>query len=66
MTAFDLDNQIDDMLVQKKGTSDAVLSTFKDQAVVCNDGAPKISVLKLLRSILVPNSVPAAELNLEN
>lgn len=60
MTAFDLDQQIDDLLAQKKLTSDAVLTTIHQDhpASVCHhDGAPKLSIFQLLRSVLNPNVV---------
>ena len=59
MAAFDLDKQIDDLLAQKKLTSDAVLTINKEHAAACNDGAPKLSILQLLRSVLVPDAINA-------
>lgn len=57
MAAFDLDKQIDDLLEQKKITSDAVLTHDGNQERTSSAiDAPKISIFQLLRSILVPNS----------
>ena len=50
-------NQIDDLLEQKKITSDAVLTHDGNQERTSSAiDAPKISIFQLLRSILVPNS----------
>lgn len=57
MAAFDIDKQIDDLLEQKKKTSETVLTKTdsKKDSVPSSRGAPKISITQLLKSILVPH-----------
>jgi SNF2 family DNA or RNA helicase len=52
MTAFELDKQIDDMLESKNQTSSTVLSTQMSSAGNPTVSAPKLSIFKLLNSIL--------------
>jgi hypothetical protein len=54
MCAFELDKQIDTMLEKKNMTSSTVLSSKATTNNDAEDNTPKLSIMKLLQSVLPP------------